>query len=163
MKSERQSALSPRTAPEFVEGCPFCTIDPKRTTIVGQYKYNLAILSNPRLAPGHLLLIPIKHVEMLSQLEEPELRELISLIIVYQNKIICRLTPGCDLRQNYHPFEPQGEVKVDHLHFHLIPRSFNDKLYTDAQMHEERLFQMVSEEEKKKFAEFYTGSSSECE
>jgi len=162
MKNVRPSALSPETAPDFVAGCPFCIIDQDRTTIIGDYPWSRAILSNPRLAPGHLLLIPKRHVELLSQLDEKELQELVSLIISYQQKIVCGLTPGCDLRQNYHPFEPQGEVKVDHLHVHLIPRSLDDKLYTDAQMYEEDLFQTVPAQEKERFINFYRRLGSEC-
>lgn len=155
MRSEHQSALSPKTAPDFVEGCPFCQIDPDRTTVVRSYSFTRAILSNPRLVPGHLLLIPIRHVELLSQLEKQELNELVTLIMQYQEKIVCGLTPGCDLRQNYHPFEPQGAVKVDHLHVHVIPRELNDKLYTDVQLAEDKFFSELSSKEKTRFLDFY--------
>jgi len=153
MKNARLSAPSPNTG--YVPGCPFCDIDPVRTTVVGSFSFTKAVLSNPCLAPGHLLLIPRRHVERLSDLHPVEREELVTLLIRYQEVILHRLTPGCDVRQNYHPFEPAGDIKVDHLHVHLIPRSLDDELYQRVASVEDSLFQMVTPQERHRFLALY--------
>ena len=154
MKSAHLSAPS-HSIPGFIPGCPFCTIDPNRTTVVQEFALTRAVLSNPRLAPGHLLLIPIRHVQRLSELEHEELDELVSLLIRYQELIFRKFTPGCDIRQNYHPFEPEGDIKVDHLHMHLIPRSYNDEFYRSVHTVEDALFQLITPVEKERFYDLY--------
>ena len=45
------------------------------------------MFSNPRLMEGHLLVIPKRHVEKLSELNEEERKELFDTVIEYQEKI----------------------------------------------------------------------------
>jgi len=99
------------------------------------------------LVPGHLLVIPKRHVEKLSELTQKELIELWNTMIDFQERIILRITPGCDIRQNYHPFQKQGRLKVDHLHLHLIPRAFKDPIYKMTQINEKYLFEDLEEKE----------------
>jgi len=69
--------------------------------------------------PGHLLVIPKRHLEKLSELSKQEREELIDLIIEFTEKILNGLARGCDIRQNYRPFQTENNLKVDHLHIHL--------------------------------------------
>ncbi len=131
-----------------VPECPFCVIDEQKTIIVEKKKLVYIALSNPRLVRGHLLVIPQRHAEKLSELTKEELNALWDTVIEYQQKIVSRLSTGCDVRQNYHPFQRQGRLKVDHLHVHLIPREFKDEIYQVMQIHETRLFRDLDEEEK---------------
>ena len=47
---------------------------------------------------------------------------------------------GVDVRQNYRPFKPQSPLKVNHVHFHVLPRSEGDYLYKVSERFEADLF-----------------------
>lgn len=89
---------------------------------------------------GHLLVIPKRHVEQPWDLEEIELQQIFSHIHDLQKRISSSLGTGCDIRQNYRPFMKQGRLKVDHLHFHLLPRTFQDELYEKSMKYETDIF-----------------------
>jgi len=61
--------------------------------------------------PGHLLVVPKRHVEKLSALQEDERRELFEKVIQFQEKILSKLASGCDIKQNYRPFQKQSNLK----------------------------------------------------
>ena len=77
--------------------CPFCEIDYQKTKIIQINQWTYVVFSNPRITPGHLLVIPKRHVERLSQLTANERRELGETVITYQEKIIAGISPGCDI------------------------------------------------------------------
>jgi len=101
------------------------------------------IFSNPRLMKGHLLVTPKRHVEQPWELAEHELKEIFFHIHALQKKLAETLGTGCDIRQNYRPFIKQGRLKVDHLHFHLLPRTFQDDLYEKSMKFETDIFSDV--------------------
>lgn len=136
-------------------GCPFCNVDLERTRILKEGKYTFVTLSNPRLVDGHLLVIPKRHMEVPSELNAEERKELFDTILEFQKKICSKFSSGCDIRQNYRPFQKQGPIKVNHVHFHLIPRELEDELYKKCQNYETALFRMLTEEEKEKFAKLF--------
>ena len=127
--------------------CPFCNIDSEKTKIIKSGEHALVIFSNPRLMPGHLLVVPKRHVEKLSELSEDERKELLDLTMEFQEKILEKIAGGCDIRQNCRPFQKQSDLKVNHLHIHLQPKNFKDELYSKCQIHETEIFQKLSEEE----------------
>jgi histidine triad (HIT) family protein len=127
--------------------CPFCEIDKEKTRIIKSGSHSLVIFSNPRLMPGHLLVVPRRHVEKLSDLKKEEKEEIFQLLEEFQEKILKNIAPGCDIRQNYRPFQKQGRLKVHHLHFHLQPRFFEDELYQKCQKFETELFLEAKREE----------------
>ena len=98
------------------------------------------LLSNPRKVPGHFLVTPKRHVEKPCDLTKEEITDIFELIFLVEQKIIGKLGDGANIRQNYLPFIDQNSVKVDHVHFHVIPRSHNDYLYTVAEQYEDGLF-----------------------
>ncbi|MEF8847179.1 MAG: HIT family protein, partial [Candidatus Paceibacterota bacterium] len=128
--------------------CPFCDINKEEPDRVLAEKGNtVVILSNPRLMKGHTLVVPKRHVEKLSQLNEQEKNELMNTIIEFQEKILDSVAEGCDIRRHYRPFLDDA-ITVSHLHFHLHPRHFADKLWEKSQQYHRRLFEDLSEEEK---------------
>ena len=132
--------------------CPFCEIlQIKKEGIIEERKSVFVILSNPRLMPGHLLIIPKRHVFKLSELSAEEREELFDTVIKFQERIVSEFATGCDVRQNYRPFLKQGRLKVDHVHMHLLPRTFEDEYYQKCQIFEKDVFKELSEEEKKIF------------
>ena len=127
--------------------CPFCNIDKEKTKIIDTKPLTIVVLSNPRMAQGHLLAIPKRHIEKLSELTKDEKKELFDTVIDYQEKILDKISSGCDVRQNYRPFLKQGTLKVNHLHIHLIPREFKDKIYRNNQSCEKNLFKKLGKRE----------------
>lgn len=125
--------------------CPFCG-DKERT--VKENATAKVILSNPRKVPGHILVMPKRHVEKPWELESNELKDIFELIYFVEQRIIGKLGDGCDIRQNYRPFLKQNQLKVDHVHFHVIPRMHEDYIYQVSEKFETDLFAALDEEER---------------
>jgi histidine triad (HIT) family protein len=136
--------------------CPFCDIDEEKTRIVQEGKTYYVALSNPRLVPGHLLIIPKRHMEKASELSEEERREIFDAVIKMQETVLAKFSTGCDIRSNYRPFLKPGWVKVNHLHFHLQPRELEDELYQQSQKFEKELWKELPEEEREKFTQLFS-------
>ncbi len=127
--------------------CPFCTSARAEDRVLKEGKYAYVIFSNPRLMPGHLLVIPKRHVEgRLRELSQEERDEIFDFLIEFQVKILEKLARGCDVRQNYKPYVENNRTHVDHMHFHLLPRGLDDELH-GAENHKP-LYRDLPEEEK---------------
>ena len=135
--------------------CPFCEINKEKTVIINEGKNTRVILSNPKLMQGHLLVIPKRHVEKISQLEKNEREELFDKVIEFQEKILVKIAKGCDIRQNFRPFQKEDNLKVNHLHIHLQPREFEDKLYNKSQIFEKQIFSELTKQEKDKIIKIF--------
>ena len=129
-----------------MENCVFCNLNLEKTRIISETKKTYVILSNPALMKGHCLVIPKRHVERLLQLNEEERIDLIKEIVKIE-ELLLKKFPGCDIRQNYRPFQQQGNLKVNHLHFHLQPRELYDELYKKSQIYETEIFRFLNSEE----------------
>lgn len=136
--------------------CHFCNLPNKENTrTLEELSHTVVIFSNPRLMPGHLLVIPKRHVVHLNELNEEEREELFNTAIAYQGKILRSISSGCDLKQNNRPFLPESELKVDHVHIHLQPREFEDELYKKSQIFEKEVFKPLSQSEIGKYSELF--------
>jgi diadenosine tetraphosphate (Ap4A) HIT family hydrolase len=128
--------------------CPFCDLDSEKTRTIRKGKLTTVILSNPRLMPGHTLVIPNRHIEEPWQLTDEEILEIFNDIKFVQAKLLSDFATGCDVRQNYRPFIPQGRVKIDHVHFHVLPRTSEDELFQKSMRFERELFLDLPEDER---------------
>jgi len=127
--------------------CPFCNINKEKARIIKEGKSVFVVFSNPRLIEGHLLVISKRHVEKLSEFSREEREELLNTAIEFQEKILSKISTGCDIRCNYRPFQKQDGLKIDHFHLHLQPREFKDELYEKCQIFEKEIFRQLTEEE----------------
>ncbi|HEY1645885.1 MAG TPA: HIT domain-containing protein [Candidatus Saccharimonadales bacterium] len=118
-------------------GCPFCN---PLTRVIKSNDTAQLFLSDPRKVPGHFLVTPKEHVEKPWDLKNKELLDIFELIFFVEQKIIGKLGDGCDIRENYRPFQKQNALKIDHVHFHVIPRSNKDYLYQKVEKYETDLF-----------------------
>lgn len=134
--------------------CPFCKISEKR--IIQEKDKVLVILSDPRLMSGHLLIIPKRHIEKLSELTTDERSELFGAAIEFQEKVVKKFATGCDLNQNYRPFIKQNKLKINHIHIHLQPREFEDELYQKVQKFQKEVFKNLPQGELKKFKKLFS-------
>lgn len=117
--------------------CPFCDCGEK---ILKQNDLAQVILSDPHKVPGHLLVIPKRHIEKPWDLTHDELTSIFDLIFFIEKKLMAKLGDGFDIRQNYRPFMDQSRLKVNHVHFHVLPRSEGDYIYQIAEQYETDLF-----------------------
>ena len=117
--------------------CPFCSPQESVVKINGTAQL---LLSDPRKVPGHVLIMPKRHVEKPWDLTQQELQDVFALIADVERRVIGKLGTGCDIRQAYRPFLHQDALKVNHLTFHVIPRAKDDYLYSVSEKYEEDLF-----------------------
>lgn len=137
--------------------CPFCTTIREEERILKEGQYVYVIFSNPRLMPGHLLVIPKRHVDgKLQDLSREEREEIMDFVVEFQAKILEKLTLGCDIRQNYKPYIENSETHVNHMHFHLCPRQFHDELQEKVDIYRKPLYQPLPDEEKEKLLQLFS-------
>jgi diadenosine tetraphosphate (Ap4A) HIT family hydrolase len=117
--------------------CPFCDTTDR---VLKENELAKVILSNPRKVPGHFLVMPKRHVEKPWDLRSAELEDIFKLIFFLEERMLGKLGTGVDIRQNYRPFLTQNRLKVDHVHFHVIPRSLDDYIYQVSEKYETDLF-----------------------
>jgi histidine triad (HIT) family protein len=122
--------------------CPFCRVlsgvDSERNTqsdIVWRDERTAALIS-PKWWPenhGHVLVVPVTHVENLYEVADPDL----CAVAATTKRIAIALKEayGCDGVSTRQHNEPAGNQDVWHLHVHVFPRYFGDELY---QRHEEQ-------------------------
>jgi diadenosine tetraphosphate (Ap4A) HIT family hydrolase len=125
--------------------CPFCDT---KDRVLKENELAKVILSNPRKVPGHFLVVPKRHIEKPWELRAAELEDVFKLIFFLEERILDKLGTGVDIRQNYRPFMKQNRLKVDHVHFHVIPRSLDDYLYQVSEKFETDLFADLDELER---------------
>ena len=129
--------------------CAFCSGEMrKRAVEIG--KFSTVILSNPRLTPGHILIIPKRHVQIFSDLENGEVLEIFKFLAKYQDKVLNTLSKGTEIRQNYRPFKKDSDTHVNHFHFHILPRDEDDELAKKVDIHRKPFYKNLTEEENKK-------------
>jgi diadenosine tetraphosphate (Ap4A) HIT family hydrolase len=123
----------------MTNNCVFCNYDPDK--IIRETENTFTILSNPYLLEGHSLVIPKKHYEKIYEIPKNILHELIDEVQHFEEILVNRLNlSGCDIKQNYRPFLQDSKYKVGHLHFHVIPRYFEDELYKKSMIYEKDVF-----------------------
>ncbi len=106
--------------------CPFCDSHDKP---VKENDLAQVILSNPHKVPGHVLVMPKRHIEQPWELTPFELQAIFELIFLIEKRFIGKLGEGIDIRQSYWPFKEQDNLKAKHVLFHVIPRSKGDYLF----------------------------------
>lgn len=120
-----------------VKDCPFCN---PQERIVKENEIAQAILSDPHKVPGHILIMPKRHVEKPWDLQPEELKAIFELIFFIEQRFIGELGEGMDIRQSYRPFLSQDKLKLNHLTFHVIPRSQDDYLHQVSGQYEDGLY-----------------------
>ena len=126
--------------------CPFCS---PKDRVLKANGHAVMILSNPRKVPGHVLVLPKRHVEKPWELTPEELQDIFELISFAEQRLLGKLGDGVDIRQNYRPFKKQSRLKANHVLFHVIPRSADDYIFTVSEQFERDLFADLDDLERK--------------
>jgi histidine triad (HIT) family protein len=141
--------------------CVFCAIvQDEPNKLILQNDHAAVILSDPRLVKGHSLVIPKRHVEYPGDMEASELADIFALIEKVRASLLqSELAEGVDVRQHYRPWLPESRLKVDHIHFHLLPRQADDQLYQVSLRHEVTLFDELSVDERQEVSGILTSDN----
>lgn len=111
--------------PSPAPGCLFCELNrPELNNILQQNGTFYARYDNFPAAEGHIEIVPKRHVESLFELTPAEVQDAYTLMVAVQRKLSADHRPdGWTVGVN------EGRAAgrtIDHLHIHLIPRTFGD-------------------------------------
>lgn len=120
-------------------------------------------LSNPRKVAGHTLVTPKRHVEQPWHLSREEQQAIFELVFMAQKKLSDGFSEGVDMRQHYRPFMKQSNLKVDHLHFHVIPRNDQDDIFEEVEQFETPLFVPLTDSERTELTNLFQADVSKEE
>jgi histidine triad (HIT) family protein len=112
--------------------CKFCEIaaGKEKQRVFAENAHAAALLDYRPIVPGHSLVIPKKHYESIAQIPTAELHAIFALVGDVEKAVMGATgAQGVDLQQHFRPFIPEGELKVNHLHFHILPRKPYDELF----------------------------------
>lgn len=102
--------------------CPFCSIDP--ATVVAENELAVAIHDGFPVSPGHLLIIPKRHVASFFEVTEEERGALFALVARAREILVREHRPD-GFNVGINDGAAAGQT-VMHLHIHLIPRYSGD-------------------------------------
>ena len=107
------------------EPCIFCHRIKKKTDqknlILHRAEFSFIIMNRYPYNNGHLMVVPYQHTGEISQLAQPEITELFSLINLSMEALSSVMIPhGYNIGMNLG--RVAGAGIEDHLHFHIVPR-----------------------------------------
>ena len=112
-----------RNAPAPVMTCPFCTVPRERLVFEGELAF--VIRDGHPVSPGHMLVIPKRHVASFFETTTEEQASMLRLLNLARIEIAQQFKPA-----GYNVGINDGAVAgqtVAHLHIHLIPRYPGDR------------------------------------
>lgn len=115
------------------ENCIFCAILEGRMDCspVAEDTHAFAFMDVSPINPGHVLVIPKRHVAELTDLSDEELVHTMRLV-----RRVAGVLGEIDVRcEGYNLFQANGAAagqEVFHVHFHLVPRFAGDALRIHA-------------------------------
>lgn len=111
------------TASRTPAACPFCTLAASR--VVAENEHAVVILDGYPVSPGHILIIPRRHVGSYFETTSLEREALLSLLDKAKSLIEQGHRPsGYNIGIN--DGAAAGQT-IPHLHVHVIPRYLGDK------------------------------------
>jgi histidine triad (HIT) family protein len=143
MRSRKQKGLRTRPCLQFTaksqiiatmttNECGFCEPSSFSERTIGSNERAISLLSSPRLTPGHSLVIPRRHVEALDDLSGEEFGAIHELLSPIYRRLLGSIAVGVDVWQKTRPAVSQDGVKMDHVHFHVVPSKPGDERYSEA-------------------------------
>jgi diadenosine tetraphosphate (Ap4A) HIT family hydrolase len=103
--------------------CPFCNKEFKNRVLIENSTFCASYDLYP-VSPGHILLIPRRHVTSFFDLSKQEVEDFYDLLLLSRNKVMEEHSPeGFNIGINNGFVAGQT---ISHLHIHLIPRYKGD-------------------------------------
>lgn len=106
--------------------CLFCDIAAGELPAHRVYEDEVAVafLDTRPLFPGHVLLIPRRHVETLADLPEPD----VGPFFVRVRRLTAAVVKGTGAAGSFVAMNNRVSQSVPHLHVHIVPRNRKDGL-----------------------------------
>ncbi len=109
--------------------CDFCEIGNEEDRVIRRTDLVTSFLSNPRLVLGHALIVPNQHVTLPTELSDAEVLAMHSEANRLTKIMLGSIALGVDSWQKTRPYVPEGAIKRNHLHRHLLPSSPGQPIY----------------------------------
>ncbi|MEO0083000.1 MAG: HIT domain-containing protein [candidate division WOR-3 bacterium] len=114
-----------QTAKTKNDGCFLCLPNKKNSYVVYQGKYCYIMLNRFPYNPGHLMIVPYRHLGSIEQLSESESQEMFQLMNYSISALKQTMKPeGFNIGINIG--NVAGAGVPDHIHIHLVPRWLGD-------------------------------------
>lgn len=109
------------------DNCTFCHHDDNlKNRIIEQTRDFTAFMSNPRFRQNHLIVVPSGHYETIYDAPEKTLGKIMGEVGLLLNSIDEGY--GTMMVQKFQPLQAENGIKMNHLHFHAWPRTFEDEM-----------------------------------
>jgi histidine triad (HIT) family protein len=107
-------------------GCVFCDVVAGRTPAAEVYRDESCVgfLDHRPLFPGHVLLVPRRHAEVLTDLEPAE----VGPFFRAAQRLAAAVEQGMDAEGTFVAMNNRISQSVPHLHVHIVPRRKGDGL-----------------------------------
>lgn len=136
-------------------GCAFCELSPEDLRVIYYDNLIVSFLPDPRIMPGHSLVIPKRHLTDPSALSDHELIGINREMDRITTLLMGSMAIGMDRWQKFRPTVPEGSgTKMDHIHFHLIPSNPGDEVYDQALRWAGSAHQPLPDEERDYYVSF---------
>jgi ATP adenylyltransferase len=106
------------------DGCPFCripTLDDEEGLVIARGDQVFAVLNLHPYNPGHLMVVPYRHVAELEDLTSDESTELMSFT-QHAIRVLKKVSAPHAFNVGLNLGAVAGGSLADHLHQHLVPR-----------------------------------------
>lgn len=104
--------------------CVFCKISAIKDRVVFKNDYFLVILTNIPIVPGHLLIVPIRHVQKFDELTQKEQKNFFE-ILPKLRKFLASFFKASGFNFAWNEGLSAGQ-NIGHLHLHMLPRKAGD-------------------------------------
>lgn len=104
--------------------CPFCNDLKEQETLIHKTKYSQVAINLHSLKKGHLMVMPLRHVEKYNDLTQEEAKDIFDLIEFFSE--IIKKTYGDYPIITINPINGRS---LPHLHIHLVPTKINTRSY----------------------------------
>jgi histidine triad (HIT) family protein len=123
--------------------CTFCQIVKGELPahIVHRDESVAAILDRAPLLPGHVLVMPVQHVETLDDLPD----ELVSPLFAAVRRTSIAVQKGLRAEGSFVASNTRVSQSVAHLHVHVVPRNKGDGLFSTRLIWQRKKYESDSE------------------
>jgi len=105
-------------------GCPFCSRDSLATRIIAENESALAFPTNIPIVPGHVLVVPKRHVERYEELTPGE-KDGIETLRTRLTRALATSFSATGFNYAWNDGAVAGQ-SVPHFHLHVVPRKEGD-------------------------------------
>jgi diadenosine tetraphosphate (Ap4A) HIT family hydrolase len=109
--------------------CPFCTDPGVQERLITKNKFAEAFPTNIPVVPGHVLIVPLRHVAAFEEMTKEELDAIFQLRNLLKPALVTTFEA-----EGFHYAWNEGEVagqSIPHFHLHMIPRKKGDEGITE--------------------------------